>query len=31
MEDSVIFGNGVFHPVLDCAQGTLLDLEIFVL
>ena len=31
MENSVIFSDGVFHPVSDCTQYTLLDLEVFVL
>jgi hypothetical protein len=31
MEDSIILGDGVFHPVLHCTQYTLLDLEVFVL
>ena len=31
VQGPVIFGDGVFHPVLDHSQYTLLDLEVFVL
>lgn len=29
VEDSIILGDGVFHPVLHCTQYPLFDLEVF--
>lgn len=31
VKDAVIFGYGEFHPVLDCTQYALLDLEELIL